>query len=166
MSEVAIDKVVTEINGFRQRLAMLKEEYTRANRAMADKMAQLGENLTRRVRDLRDQVTNAPQNLLGLESRFMSGDIPEQEVPQTVLGRAVCLHAPRQPTSRTTTHQHGSGLSIFRICGLLRVATPGRTLFSPIRSRWNSPSTTLAQKDSSKIIGICFQDPLPVRVGF
>ena len=78
MSETAIDKVVTEINGFRQRLAMLKEEYTRANRAMAEKMAQLGENLTRRVRDLRDQVTNAPQNLLGLESRFMSGDIPEQ----------------------------------------------------------------------------------------
>ncbi|HEX9430720.1 MAG TPA: CdvA-like protein, partial [Candidatus Bathyarchaeia archaeon] len=83
MSEIAIDKVVTEINGFRQRLAMLKEEYTRANRAMADKMAQLGENLTRRVRDLRDQVTNAPQNLLGLESRFMSGDIPEQEYKST-----------------------------------------------------------------------------------
>src|SRR5437899_10957660 len=50
---------------------------------MADKMAQLGENLTRRVRDLRDQVTNAPQNLLGLESRFMSGDIPEQEYKST-----------------------------------------------------------------------------------
>jgi len=83
MSEIAIDKVVTEINGFRQRLAMLKEEYTRANRAMAEKMAQLGENLTRRVRDLRDQVTNAPQNLLGLESRFMSGDIPEQEYKST-----------------------------------------------------------------------------------
>ena len=49
MSEVAIDKVVTEINGFRQWLAMLKEEYTRANRVMADKMAQLGEYLTRRV---------------------------------------------------------------------------------------------------------------------
>jgi len=62
---------------------MLKEEYTRANRAMAEKMAQLGENLTRRVRDLRDQVTNAPQNLLGLESRFMSGDIPEQEYKST-----------------------------------------------------------------------------------
>ena len=75
--------LISEINGFRQRLAMLKEEYAKANRAMADKMAQLGENLTRRVRDLRDQVTNAPQNLLGLESRFMSGDIPEQEYKST-----------------------------------------------------------------------------------
>ncbi len=79
MSEVGIEKVVTEINGFRQRLAMLKEEYTRANRAMAEKMAQLGETLTQRVRDLRDMITNTPQNLLGLESRFMSGDIPEGE---------------------------------------------------------------------------------------
>lgn len=83
MSEVGIDKVVTEINGFRQRLSMLREELNRSNRAMADKMAQLGETLTQRVRDLRDQVTNAPQNLLALESRFMSGDIPEQEYKAT-----------------------------------------------------------------------------------
>src|SRR6266478_4899847 len=59
MSEVGIDKV------------------------MADKMSQLGETLTQRVRDLRDQVTNAPQNLLALESRFMSGDMPEQEYKST-----------------------------------------------------------------------------------
>src|SRR3989442_9841088 len=75
MSEVSIDKVMTDINSFRQRLAMLREELGRANRAMADKMSQLGETLTQRVRDLRDQVTNAPQNLLALESRFMSGDM-------------------------------------------------------------------------------------------
>ncbi|HEX4921582.1 MAG TPA: CdvA-like protein [Candidatus Bathyarchaeia archaeon] len=83
MSEIGIEKVVSDINGFRQRLAMLREELNKANRAMADKMAQLGETLTQRVRDLRDQVTNAPQNLLALESRFMSGDIPEQEYKAT-----------------------------------------------------------------------------------
>ena len=83
MSEVSIDKVMTDINSFRQRLAMLREELGRANRAMADKMSQLGETLTQRVRDLRDQVTNAPQNLLALESRFMSGDMPEQEYKAT-----------------------------------------------------------------------------------
>ena len=83
MSEVSIEKVVSDINGYRQRLAMLREELNRSNRAMADKMAQLGETLTQRVRDLRDQVTNAPQNLLALESRFMSGDMPEQEYKAT-----------------------------------------------------------------------------------
>lgn len=83
MSEVGIDKVVTEINGFRQRLVMLRDELSRANRAMAEKMAQLGETLTQRVRDLRDQVTNAPGNLLALESKFMSGDIPEPEYKAT-----------------------------------------------------------------------------------
>ncbi len=83
MSEVSIEKVVTEINSFRQRLSMLKEELGRSNRAMAEKMAQLGENLTQRVRDLRDQVTNAPQNLMGLESRYMSGEIPEPEYKAT-----------------------------------------------------------------------------------
>ena len=62
---------------------MLREELNRANRAMADKMAQLGESLTTRVRDLRDQVTNAPQNLMGLESRYMSGEIPEPEYKAT-----------------------------------------------------------------------------------
>ena len=83
MSEIGIEKVVTEINSFRQRLSMLREELNRANRSMAEKMAQLGENLTQRVRDLRDQVTNAPQNLMGLESRFMSGEIPEPEYKAT-----------------------------------------------------------------------------------
>jgi uncharacterized coiled-coil DUF342 family protein len=83
MSEVSMDKVMTDINSFRQRLGMLREELGRANRAMADKMSQLGETLTQRVRDLRDQVTNAPQNLLALESRFMSGDMPEQEYKAT-----------------------------------------------------------------------------------
>ncbi len=58
---------------------MLKEEYNRANRAMAEKMTQLGETLTQRVRDLRDQVTNTPQNLLLVETRLMSGEIQEPE---------------------------------------------------------------------------------------
>src|SRR6266487_4893001 len=83
MSEVSIDKVMTDINSFRQRLTMLREELGRANRAMADKMSQLGETLTQRVRDLRDQVTNAPQNLLALESRFMLGNMTEQEYTAT-----------------------------------------------------------------------------------
>ncbi|OLD04145.1 hypothetical protein E6H36_05090 [Candidatus Bathyarchaeota archaeon] len=77
MSEVGLDKVLGEINNYRQRLILLREELTRANRAMAEKMAQLGETLTQRVRDLRDQVTNTPQNLLALESQWASGEIEE-----------------------------------------------------------------------------------------
>src|SRR5438093_12748174 len=83
MSEASIDKVMTDINSFRQRLTMLREELGRANRAMADKMSQLGETLTQRIRDLRDQVTSGLQNLLALECRFMSGDMPEQEYKAT-----------------------------------------------------------------------------------
>ncbi len=79
MSEVPIEKIVAEINGFRQRLAMLKDELIRSNRAMAEKITQLGETLTQRVRELRDQVTNTPQNIVALESRFMSGEIPEAD---------------------------------------------------------------------------------------
>ena len=79
MSEVGIEKVLAEITGFRQRLTMLREELTKANRAMSERMAQLGETLTQRVRDLRDQVTNTPQNLLEVEGRFSSGEIQEAE---------------------------------------------------------------------------------------
>src|SRR5207237_10250059 len=83
MSEVSIDKVMADISSFRQRLAMMREELGRANRSMADKMSQLGETLTQRVRDLRNQITPAPQNLLALESRIMSGDMPDQEYKDT-----------------------------------------------------------------------------------
>ena len=77
MSELGLDKVITEINGYRQRLTLLREELTRANRAMAEKMAQLGETLTQRVRNLRDQVTNTPGSLVALESQWASGEIEE-----------------------------------------------------------------------------------------
>src|SRR6266581_1872636 len=79
MSDVGVEKVLTEISSLRQRLTMLREELGRANRAMSERMAQLGETLTQRVRELRDQVTNSPQNLLGLESQFSSGEIAEAE---------------------------------------------------------------------------------------
>jgi chromosome segregation ATPase len=79
MSDVGIEKVLTEINGFRQRLAMLREELSRANRATSERMAQLGETLTQRVRDLRDQVTTTPQNLVALESQYSSGEIQEAD---------------------------------------------------------------------------------------
>ncbi len=79
LSEVGIEKVLTEINNFRQRLTMLREELARANRAMSERMGQLGETLTQRVRELRDQVITTPQNLLALESQFSSGEIQEAE---------------------------------------------------------------------------------------
>ena len=79
LSEPGIEKVLTEINSFRQRLTMLREELTRANRAMSERMGQLGETLTQRVRELRDQVITTPQNLLALESQFSSGEIQEAE---------------------------------------------------------------------------------------
>jgi phage-related minor tail protein len=79
MSDVGIDKVLTEINGLRQRLSMLRDELGRANRAMSERMGQLGETLTQRVRELRDQVTTTPQNLLAIESQFSSGEMPEAE---------------------------------------------------------------------------------------
>ncbi len=79
MSDVGIEKVLTEINGLRQRLSMLRDELGRANRAMSERMAQLGETLTQRVRELRDQVITTPQNLLAIESQFSSGEMPEAE---------------------------------------------------------------------------------------
>src|SRR5207249_9061003 len=37
MSEVGIEKVLTEVNSLRQRLAMLKEELVRANQSLTDR---------------------------------------------------------------------------------------------------------------------------------
>ncbi len=101
--------------------------------------------------------------------------------------RAACLHAPRQPTSCNTTNQRGFlDLRFSRISSApLGVASPHQTRFvecpgsvelSPttlVSARCSalvpnlfSLVTTLAHKDSAKVIGISFRDALSVWVGF
>ncbi len=80
VSELGIEKVVVELNGFRQRTAMLKEEIVKVSRALAERAGQLNELVGKSLRDLREQLGGSTlSGYLTLQGKFTQGEIGEQE---------------------------------------------------------------------------------------
>jgi len=80
VSELGIEKVVVELNGFRQRTAMLKEEISKVSRALAERAGQLNELVGKSLRDLREQLGGSTlAGYLALQGKFTQGEIGEQE---------------------------------------------------------------------------------------
>ena len=80
MSELGIEKVVVELNGFRQRTAMLKEEIGKVGRALTERAGQLNDIVAKSLRDLREQLGGTTlSGYLALQGKYTQGEIGEQE---------------------------------------------------------------------------------------
>lgn len=80
MSELGIEKIIVELNGFRQRTAMLREEISKVTRALAERAGQLNELVGKNLRDLREQLGGSTlSGYLALQGKLSQGDIGEQE---------------------------------------------------------------------------------------
>ncbi len=83
VSELGIEKVVVELNGFRQRTAMIKEEISKVSRALGERAGQLNDIVAKSLRDLRDQLGgNTLSGYLALQGKYTSGELGEQEYNQ------------------------------------------------------------------------------------
>ena len=80
MSEVGIEKVVVELNGFRQRTAMIKEEIAKVSRALGERAAQLNDIVGKSLSNLREQLGGTTlSGYLTLQGKYSSGEISEQD---------------------------------------------------------------------------------------
>ena len=80
MSELGIEKVVVELNGFRQRTAMLKEEISKVNRALGERAGQLNELVAKSLQSLREQLGGTTlSGYLALQGKYAQGEIGDQE---------------------------------------------------------------------------------------
>src|SRR3989442_13976779 len=80
VSEIGIEKVVVELNGFRQRTAMIKEEMTKVSRALSERAAQLNDIVGRSLSNLRKQLRGTTlTGYLALQGKYSSGELTEQE---------------------------------------------------------------------------------------
>ncbi len=80
MSELGIEKVVVELNGFRQRAAMIKEEISKVSRALSERAGQLNDIVAKSLRDLREQLGGSTlSGYLALQGKYTQGEIGEQE---------------------------------------------------------------------------------------
>jgi hypothetical protein len=80
VSEIGIEKVVVELNGFRQRTAMIKEEIAKVSRALGERAAQLNDIVGKSLSNLREQLGGTTlTGYLALQGKFSSGEISEQD---------------------------------------------------------------------------------------
>ena len=80
MSELGIEKIIVELNGFRQRTAMLKEEISKVTRALGERAGQLNDLVGKNLRDLREQLGGSTlSGYLALQGKLSQGEIGEQE---------------------------------------------------------------------------------------
>ncbi len=80
MSEIGIEKVVVELNGFRQRTAMIKEEIAKVSRALGERAAQLNDIVGKSLSNLREQLGGTTlTGYLALQGKYSSGEINEQD---------------------------------------------------------------------------------------
>lgn len=80
MSEIGIEKVVVELNGFRQRTAMIKEEIAKVSRALNERAQQLNDLVNKSLSQLRDQLGGTTlSGFLSLQGRYQSGEMSDQD---------------------------------------------------------------------------------------
>ena len=80
LSELGIEKIVVELNGFRQRTAMLKEEISKVTRVLTERAGQLNDLVGKNLRDLREQLGGSTlSGYLALQGKLTQGEIGEQE---------------------------------------------------------------------------------------
>ncbi|MBO0888553.1 CdvA-like protein [Candidatus Bathyarchaeota archaeon] len=80
MSDIGIEKVVVELNGFRQRTAMIKEEISKVSRALNERAQQLNDLVNKSLSQLRDQLGGTTlSGYLSLQGRYQSGEMSDQD---------------------------------------------------------------------------------------
>ncbi len=80
MSDMGIEKVVVELNGFRQRTAMIKEEMSKVSRALNERAQQLNDMVNKSLGQLRDQLGGTTlSGYLSLQGRYQSGELSDQD---------------------------------------------------------------------------------------
>src|SRR5438046_9165833 len=79
LNDMNIEKLITEINGYKDKIRTIREEYGRACSDLQDRSNVLCYTVNERFKQTKDQMATTPQRLLNLEMKFVTGDVNESE---------------------------------------------------------------------------------------
>lgn len=79
LNDLTLEKLIGEINGYKQKMQTLYEDYGHAAQELQDRINVLGYSLNEHLKDVKDSMTSTPPRLLTLETRYVSGEVNEQE---------------------------------------------------------------------------------------
>jgi len=82
LNDLTLEKLIGEINGYKEKMRSIYEDYGRASQELQERINVLGYNLNEHMKETKDQIANTPQRLLSLETKYVSGEVSEGEYRQ------------------------------------------------------------------------------------
>ncbi len=82
LNDLTLEKLIGEINGYKEKMRAIYEDYGRASQELQDRINVLGYNLNEHVKETKDQIAITPQRLLNLETKYVAGEVSDGEYRQ------------------------------------------------------------------------------------
>ncbi len=79
LNDLTLEKLISEINGYKEKMRAIHEDYGRASQDLQDRINVLGYNLNEHLKETKDQISNTPQRLLNLETKYVTGEVNDSE---------------------------------------------------------------------------------------
>jgi hypothetical protein len=79
LNDLTLEKLIGEINGYKEKMRAIHEDYGRASADLQDRINVLGYTLNEHLKETKDQIANTPQRLLNLETKYVTGEVNESE---------------------------------------------------------------------------------------
>ena len=79
LNDLTLEKLITEINGYKEKMRAIHEDYGRASQELQDRINVLGYTLNDHLKETKDQMATTPQRLLNLETKYVTGEVSDNE---------------------------------------------------------------------------------------
>ncbi len=79
LNDLTLEKLIGEINGYKEKMRAIYEDYGRASQELQDRINVLGYNLNEHLKETKDQIAITPQRLLNLETKYVTGEVGDGE---------------------------------------------------------------------------------------
>jgi hypothetical protein len=79
LNDLTLEKLISEINGYKDKMRTIHEDYGRASQDLQDRINVLGYTLNEHLKETKDQMATTPQRLLNLETKYVTGEVNDSE---------------------------------------------------------------------------------------
>jgi len=79
LNDLTLEKLITEINGYKEKMRAIHEDYGRASQDLQDRINVLGYTLNEHLKETKDQMATTPQRLLNLEAKYVTGEVSDND---------------------------------------------------------------------------------------
>src|SRR5260370_5036813 len=79
LNDLTIEKLITEINGYKEKMRTIHEDYGHASQDLQDRINVLGYTLNEHLKATKVKMATTQKRMMNLEMKFVTGDVNESE---------------------------------------------------------------------------------------